>query len=374
MTAAPPHAHLPYVGVDVGATKTAVGIGTHEGRLLAKRVVPTVLGDPDAQADLVAATIAGLRWEVPPTDGPTAIGIGICGGVERDGMVHGPIALGWPDPVDFAALVEARTGVRATIDNDVTAGAIAEHRWGAGRGIDDFMYLAIGTGIGAGLVLNGRLYRGARNLAGEIGHLSVDVDGLPCACGNRGCIEASCGGKPASDHLSARLAGPDAGASPGLQHVLRTHGMVTTRDLFAHAAVGDAFAQREVERMALHLAAAIVNVVNLLDLDRVVVGGGQVQNRVLLPAIQRALQDWRPYLAHDRDLVVPAGLGEDAGLIGALGVVVEAEELRRAAAATADATAAGGPASPADAAAASPADAGPEPAAELGPASGGRTM
>jgi glucokinase len=369
MTVATPHAHLPYVGVDVGATKTAVGIGTHEGRLLAKRVVPTVLGDPAAQADLVAATIAGLQWEVPPPDRPAAIGIGICGGVERDGMVHGPIALGWPDPVDFAALVEARTGVRATIDNDVTAGAIAEHRWGAGRGIDDFMYLAIGTGIGAGLVLNGRLYRGARNLAGEIGHLSVDVDGLPCACGNRGCIEASCGGKPASDHLSARLAGPDAGASPGLQHVLRTHGMVTTRDLFAHAAVGDAFAQREVERMALHLAAAIVNVINLLDLERVVVGGGQVQNRVLLPAIQRALEGWRPYLARGRDLVAPAGLGEDAGLIGALGVVVEAEEERRAAEATGIAGAAVGAGG-----AGRPATPDAEPPADPGAASGGRTM
>jgi glucokinase len=320
-----------FVGVDVGATKTAVAIGDASGRLLAKRVVPTVLRDPESEADLVAATIAGLREETG--DGPggdLVVGIGICGGVDRDEMVHGPIALGWPGPVDFGALVAARTGALTAIDNDVTAGAVAEQRWGAGRGIDDFMYLAIGTGIGAGLVLNGQLYRGARNLAGEIGHLSVDVHGRPCACGNRGCIEASCGGKPASDYLTERLSGPDAGASAGLQHVLRTHGTVTTRDLFAYAAAGDAYAAREVDRMALHLAAAIVNVVNLLDLARVVVGGGQVQNRVLLPAIQRALQAWPPYLDRGPGLVVPAGLGEDAGVLGALGVGLAAEERLRA--------------------------------------------
>jgi predicted NBD/HSP70 family sugar kinase len=310
-----------FVGVDVGATKTAVAIGDEAGRLLAKRVVPTLLHDPEAEADLVAATIAGLRQEAGgAAGGDLVVGIGICGGVDRSAMVHGPDALGWDEPVDFGGLVAARTGALTAIDNDVTAGAIAEGRWGAGRGIDDFMYLAIGTGIGAGLVLNGRLYRGARNLAGEIGHMSVDVDGLACSCGSRGCIEASCGGKPASDRLTARLSGPDAAASPGLQHVLRTHGTVTTRDLFAYAAAGDAYAIREVDRMALHLAAAIVNVVNLLDLERVVVGGGQVQNRVLLPAIERALRARPPYLDRGPDLLVPAGLGEDTGVLGALGV------------------------------------------------------
>jgi predicted NBD/HSP70 family sugar kinase len=319
-----------FVGVDVGATKTAVAIGDETGRLLAKRVVPTVHRDPEAEADLVTATIAALREEAGGVaGGDLVIGIGICGGVDRDAMVHGPAALGWSGPVAFGELVAARTGALTAIENDVNAGAVAEGRWGAGRGIDDFMYLAIGTGIGAGLVLDGRLYRGARNLAGEIGHLSVDVHGLPCACGSRGCIEASCGGKPASDHLTARLNGPDAGASPGLQNVLRTHGTVTTRDLFAHATAGDAYAAREVDRMALHLAAAIVNVVNLLDLERVVVGGGQVQNRVLLPAIQRALAARPPYLARGRDLVVPAGLGEDADVLGALGVGLEAERRRR---------------------------------------------
>lgn len=316
-----------FVGVDVGATKTAVAIGNAGGHLCARRVVATVLRDPERLADLVAATIADLRGDAG-TEPIAGVGIGICGGVDRDGLVHGPIALGWSGRVDFARLVAERVGVTAAIDNDVNAGAVAEHRWGAGRGCDDFVYLALGTGIGAGLILRGELYRGARHLAGEIGHLSVDVDGVTCACGNRGCIEASCGGKAAAERLGERLRHDD-GVATSLRAVLTEQGHVTTRDLFDHARDGDGFARAEVARMGRHLAAAIVDVVNLLDVERVVVGGGQVQNGVLLPAVHRALGDIRPYLDRGPDLVVPAGLGEDAGVAGALGIAIEAHERRR---------------------------------------------
>jgi len=321
-----PNSEPIFVGVDVGATKTAVAIGTAGGHLRGRRVVATVLRDPERLADLVASTINDLRRDAG-TAPITCVGIGICGGVDRDGLVHGPIALGWSGRVDFARLVAERVGVTAVIDNDVNAGAVAEHRWGAGRGCDDFMYLALGTGIGAGLVLRGELYRGARHLAGEIGHLSVDVDGVTCACGNRGCIEASCGGKAAAERLTARLLA-DEGLATSLRSVLAERGNVTTRDLFDHAKGGDAFARDEVARMGRHLAAAIVGVVNLLDVARVVVGGGQAQNGVLLPAIENALHAIRPYLDRGPDLVVPAGLGDDAGVAGAVGLAIEAFERR----------------------------------------------
>lgn len=319
----PPNRATTYVGVDVGATKTAVAVGTAGGRLAGKRVLPTLLGDPHGLADAVAATIEELHEDLG-TSATSPVGIGICGGVDREGLVHGPIALRWPGRVDFAGLVAERTGAPTNIDNDVNAGAVGEHWWGAGRGVDDFMYLALGTGIGAGLVLGGSLYRGSRNLAGEIGHLSVDIGGVPCACGNRGCIEASCGGKGVAELLTEQLH-HDAGTATTLRGTLRASGLVTTRDLFEHAAAGDAFAQREVDRIALHLAAAIVGVVNLLDLSRVVVGGGMVQNGVLLPAIRHALTTTRPYLNRDPDLLVAAGLGEDAGVTGALAIAVEAD-------------------------------------------------
>jgi glucokinase len=311
-----------FVGVDVGATKTAVAIGDATGRLRRRRRTPTVLRDPGALADLVSATILDLHREVG-SDVTSPVGIGICGGVDRMGLVRGPIALGWVGRVDFAALVADRVGAPVTIDNDVTAGAAGEREWGAGRGIDDFIYLALGTGIGAGLVLAGAVYRGAHGLAGEIGHFSVDVAGVRCRCGNRGCIEASCGGKAIGELVTARLSREPA-LETSLRQVLIDGAEVTARDLFAHAASGDAFADAEVERVAAHLAAAIVNVVNLLDLTRVVVGGGLVQNDVLLPAIRRALQTTRPSLGRDPDLVVPAGLGEHAGVTGALALAIDA--------------------------------------------------
>ncbi|MFO7545787.1 MAG: ROK family protein [Trueperaceae bacterium] len=311
-----------YVGVDVGATKTAIALGSADGTMQAKVTIPTLPGAPDALADAIAVVIADLRAK--QATGPVLhIGIGICGGVDRDGMVHGPTPLAWPKRVDFATLVSERTGIPAAIDNDVNAGARGEHLWGAGRGIDDFLFLALGTGIGAGLVLGGKLYRGARNFAGEIGHLSVDVDGVPCTCGNRGCIEASCGGKAVGDLTSQRLQ-HDATTPSSLRHVLLERGSLTARDVMDHAEAGDAFALAEVRRVARHLAAAIVGVVNLLDVRRVIVGGGMVQNRVLFPAIQDALLTTRPYLAHEPNLVVPAGLGEDAGVTGALAIAVEA--------------------------------------------------
>jgi glucokinase len=322
-----------YVGVDIGATKTAVAIGSADGTLLRQRVAPTVLGEPERLADAVADAMRELAAEDGPGEAPgTPIGIGICGGVDRAGLVFGPIALGWRGRIDFAGLIAERTGAPTYVENDVNAGALAEHRWGAGRGADDFMYLSIGTGIGAGLVLRGSLYRGANHLAGELGHMSVDVNGALCACGNRGCVEASCGGKPGGQHLVDRLVGADSAIPTTLRAVLERRGFLTTRDVFEQARDGDAFAEREVERMALHLTAAIVNVVNLLDVERVVVGGGQIENGQLLPAIERRLRSWRPYLERTSELVVPAALGPDAGVVGAIAVAMAAHTPDRTAA------------------------------------------
>lgn len=311
-----------YVGVDVGATKTAIAVGASDGRLVGKRVLPTLLGDPVGLADRVATTIQELHVDLG-TSTSSPVGIGICGGVDGNGLVHGPLALGWQGRVDFAGQVAERSGVRVSIDNDVNAGAVGEHRFGAGRGVDDFVYLALGTGIGAGLFLRGDLYRGSRSLAGEAGHLSVDFDGPRCACGNRGCIEASCGGKGVATLLTERLRRGTAVTT--LREVLDAKGAITSHDLFTHAAAGDAFALSEVEQIALRLATAIVGIVNLLDVSRVVVGGGMVQNGVLLPAIERALNSTRPYLDRRPDLVVPAALGEDAGVVGAIALALEAD-------------------------------------------------
>lgn len=323
MTTPAPVAHEPraYVGVDVGATKTAFAVGDEHGRLRRQRAVPTPLGDPTRLIHVVAGEVEALWREHGVATTP--IGVGICGGVGLDGFVSGPLALGWSERVDVAGELARRTGSSVYLDNDVNAGAMAEHRWGAGRDVDDFVYLAIGTGIGAGLVLRGELYRGVRSLAGEVGHVSVDVHGDVCACGNRGCIEASCGGRPAAEHLTARLRGPEAATFTSLHDVLAARRMLTTRDLFEHAAKGDAFAQSEVDRMAGLLAAAIVNVVNLLDVARVVVGGGQVQNDVLLPAVTRRLRTWRPYLDRCDDWVVRSALGDDAGVAGAVAIALE---------------------------------------------------
>lgn len=310
-----------YVGVDVGATKTAVVLGSDAGSIIASSTLPTPLGDPGLLVDTVGSEIARLTHEAGLPAPLRGMGVGICAGVSPDRTVHGLLALGWPRSVDLASDLEARTGLPVAIDNDANAGALGEHLWGAGRGFDDFMYLALGTGIGAGLVLQGKVYRGAFGFAGEIGHLSVDVNGVTCSCGNRGCIEASSSGKGLGSAVTSKLL-EDPDIATSLREPLEGRGALTSRDVFDHALLGDAYAQSCTDDFANRLAAAITNVVNLLDLPRLVVGGGLADHEVVLPAITAALTRTRPFLRPPEGLVVGAGLGSNAAVMGALALTV----------------------------------------------------
>jgi len=316
-----------YVGVDVGATKTAVALGTKYGEVRASTTFPTPLGDPVTLVDSVLEAAHGLEHAgMPP---PRAFGVGICAGVDTAGRVHGLDALGWGTEVELGGLIAARTGCPVLVDNDANAGALAEQLWGAGRAVDDFVYLALGTGVGAGLVLGGELHRGARGFAGEIGHVTVDLGGPQCACGNRGCLEATCGGKALAAAITKRLV-DDPWVSTSLREPLAAHGAVSARDLFAHAAAGDGFAGEEVAGFAQRVAAAIVNVANLLDVPLFVVGGGLGLNPIVVPAIQRELRSTRPFLDPDGLRVVPAVLGGDAAVLGALVLATRAARGSRA--------------------------------------------
>lgn len=318
-----------FIGLDVGATKIAVALGRDDGTLVATRTVPTPGGDPAALLDQLEMLVRDLADVRPRAPGELpAVGIGICGGVGYDGTVSAPIGLRWPEPVPVARLLAERLGTRVHIDNDVNAGAVGEHLWGAGQGHDDFAYLAIGTGIGAGLVLRGELYRGAHAWAGEIGHMSVDVNGLPCPCGNRGCIEATAGGRYLARWVTHELVSDDAPASE-LRTLARDAGTVTSRDVFAAAGRGDGYARRVLETVAHHMAAVVVNIVNLLDVSRIVLGGGMVQDgSPLVAAVEARMREWAPFLDRGPDLLRPAALREHAGAIGAVGVALTAERSR----------------------------------------------
>lgn len=319
-----------FIGLDVGATKIAAALGRDDGTLLASERIATVREDPGALVDQLEGLSRRLGQGHASASGrlPT-VGIGICGGVGRDGVVSAPIALGWPEPVDVARLLAARLATDVHIDNDVNAGALGEHAWGAGSGHDDFVYISVGTGIGAGLVLNGRLYRGSHAWAGEIGHMSVDVTGIHCPCGNRGCIETTAGGKLLARWVNEDLAASDGVPTSELHQVVREGGQVTAREIFAAALRDDEYARDVLDTVAHHLTAVIVNIVNLLDVSRVVLGGGMIgAGSPLFPAVEARIRTWKPFLDRGPDLLQPAALRENAGVVGALAVALTAERVR----------------------------------------------
>ncbi|MCS6861853.1 MAG: ROK family protein, partial [Abditibacteriales bacterium] len=202
------------------------------------------------------------------------------------------------------------------VDNDCNAGALGEWRFGAGRGVDDLIYINIGTGIGGGVIAGGRLVRGVCNGAGEIGHAVIDPHGPVCTCGKRGCLEALCSGPYIA--LRAREQVKAFGAPTSLTATC------TSEEVFAAALNGDALAQQIVQESAHYLAHAIGNAVSLLNPQMVILGGGvsEVGDVLLRPVRERVLHYCLPL--YNRHLqIVPAQLGYDAGVRGAVALAIE---------------------------------------------------
>jgi glucokinase len=308
------------LGIDIGATKIAAGLGRADGTILHRRVIATTRLDPDRLLDDVSALVAELRRTRPGE--PVTIGVGICGLVQPGtGNVARSIALGWPRPVPLGDVLAARTGCRVVVDNDVNAGAVGEQTSGAGAGVDDFVYVSVGTGVGAGIVIGGRLHRGASGAAGEVGHMVIDLRGPTCPCGNRGCLEVLASGKAVGQTATADVA---AGAqSPALSMIAAGGEPITARDVFAAAADGDAYALDVVRHTGEFLAIAVANLVNLFDPGRVVLGGGLTHTgHLLLDAVRLGLERWTACVGDATKIVVPAKLGADTGLAGAMAVAL----------------------------------------------------
>jgi predicted NBD/HSP70 family sugar kinase len=253
-TAAPPVT----VGVDVGGSKIAVVVADAADRIVGRELRPSVVGrQASAVADIADAVAAGLRDADVGHGAVGAIGVGVPGRVDPDrGTVDLAVNLGWHD-LDLGPALTERMGIQVFVENDVRAAALGLLRRGVLGGTRDFAYLAIGTGISAGIVLDGRLHRGARGLAGEIGHLEVQRGGPACVCGQRGCLEA-------------------VAAGPAIARAATERGIpvTTAAELFALARTGDRQASELADDVGRWIAWAVQLLVLSLDLDRVVLGGG----------------------------------------------------------------------------------------------------
>ncbi len=275
------------------------------------RKIPTPRGT-EAVLTAMAALVASLTL---PEGAP--VGVGIPGLVDRDDTFRfGP---NLPDVLDVAIGRElgARVGRAVVADNDATCAAVAEFRCGAGRDHDDGLLLTIGTGIGGGIVIDGRIRHGAHGFAGEPGHMLIDPSGPRCPCGRRGCWE-----RFASGSGLGRL-GRDAAIAGGLAAAVDLAGgdteAVRGEHVVAAARAGDAEAGAVLDDFAWWLAAGIANLIDIFDPSVIVLGGGVMESAdLLLHRIVAALPDQVLAHAHRPDVpIVAAQLGERAGAVGA---------------------------------------------------------
>jgi glucokinase len=307
------------IGLDVGGTKTAALRISPAGEPLARSVVPTHAEDPEA-------SMAAAERAVADVLGPAVrgIGVGAAGLIDtRSGTILTSPNFVWRQ-VPLGPRLAERFGLPVTVDNDATVAAWGEARLGASRGFDDSLFVGVGTGIGGGIVIDGRIVRGAHGFAGEIGHVIVDPSGPACGCGNRGCWEQVASGQ-AIERAAARAIAEDPGST--LATLADGDPQRGTGEVVVEAARdGDPIAVAILTEIGRRLGEGIAGFVNVLDPQIVVVGGGvaaagdvllEPARRACLAAIEGA--DVRPEVP-----IVPAALGSDAGAIGAGLLAIEA--------------------------------------------------
>jgi glucokinase len=302
------------LGLDVGGTKVLGVVLDDSGRVLAEHRQPTVR---DAKG-LLAGMVAVARTLLDAAGGVTAVGVGLPGLVDRNGTLR--FAPNLPGVVELpvAPRLAAALGLPVRADNDATCAAWAEHQLGAAVGTDTALLVTLGTGIGGGLVVDGLLVRGANGFAGEVGHMVVDDDGIPCPCGRSGCWERYASGS-ALDRQARELV-----AAGGGRRLVELAGgdpeRVTGVHVTAAAAEGDADAGALLDRFADWFALGLANLIHAFDPSRCVVGGGLVAaGDVVLGPIRTSLSEAHLVAPEHRPPVevVPALLGPHAGAIGA---------------------------------------------------------
>ncbi len=306
------------IGIDVGATAIKGGIVSPSGEVLGQEAVPTV---PSEGVDRVMGRVVGLirRFEVSATargEAAASIGIGLPGLVNhQDGIVvTSPNMDGWRN-VPVARLVEEQVGRRPVVGNDADDAAWAECVCGAGRGAANMVLLTLGTGIGSGLILDGKLWRGGLDHGGEVGHTIVKPNGRLCNCGQSGCLETY-----ASAFSTARRATEliEAGEASSLRAHMDRGEKITSRRVVEAIAEGDALARRVWKETCQALAVACINLQRTLGPERIVFSGGMsAAGAVLISGVERALDALAAGRFGSPPEVRTAELGNDAGFIGA---------------------------------------------------------
>ena len=305
------------VGVDVGGTNVKIALVTDEGKIVYSNTVPTraEMGYEYTISNIKQA-IYDLMKETKTTNNDIgAIGFGFPGQIDcENGVVRLlPNIPGWVN-VPIAQMMQDEFNIPTRVDNDVRCAALGELKFGAGKGCQNLVCITVGTGIGSGLIINGKLVRGASNAAGEIGHIKLTIkDGPRCGCGDTGCLEAYASGPSIVAMAENYILG---GKSTKFRELANPD--ISPYIVAEAAKQGDNVALRIFKIMGEYIGIGLSSVVNLLNPEKIIIGGGVADaGDILLQPIKDTIKNRAMKISADAVEVVPAQLGNTAGVIGA---------------------------------------------------------
>ncbi|NPA91812.1 MAG: ROK family protein [Chloroflexi bacterium] len=310
------------VGVDLGGTQIRAGLVRPNGEVL--RRVSTATRSEEG-IDAVVDRIEALIRQVLPSPPSRVRGIGVAAPGALDpyrGVIRfAPNLVGWVD-VPLGHMLEERLGLPVILGNDANVAALAEHRYGAGQGVRDMIYITVSTGIGGGIIVDGRLLVGHKGYAGEIGHQTVEDGGPRCKCGNVGCLEALASGTAIAREARVAIA---AGESTRLRALCDGDIWRVDARMVAQAArEGDAVALRILQRAGHYLGVGIVNLIHLFNPRRIILGGSVMKAGDLITGPMWEVIETRAWSVSREEFdIVPAALGDNVGILGAAALVFE---------------------------------------------------
>jgi glucokinase len=308
------------VGVDLGGTNIKIGIVSDKGKLVKSISIKTEAdcGPKNVIANIIKGVETILAKNKLKIQG---IGIGCPGVVSiKKGIVeNAPNLPGWKN-VKLGPIIKEKFGYKVHLENDANAAAIGELMFGAGKKFDSFVMVTLGTGVGGGIVFNKKIFRGEFGAAGEIGHISIDVNGPKCNCGSTGCIEAYAGNSYLKEQIRSELKDyPDSKVWKLIENDLSK---VSPRIIQAASEKKDAYAKFVIERMGKQLGAALASLSNLLDISTFIIGGGVAGfGKPLLDSARKTISERVLLSLRSRVLVIPAKLQNEAGIKGASSLV-----------------------------------------------------
>ena len=306
------------IGIDVGGTNVKIALVDDSGKIIYSNSVPTraEMGYEYTVNNIKQAIYDLMKETKLTAKDIEGIGFGFPGQVDyKSGIVRlAPNIPGWVE-VPIAKMIEDEFHIPTRVDNDVRCAALGELKYGAGKGCENLICITVGTGIGSGLIVNGKLVRGASNAAGEIGHIKLQIhDGPICGCGDTGCMEAFASG-PAIVAMAEEYI---LGGKSTKYREMANGGDITPFIVAEAAKAGDPVAKRIFARIGEYIGIGMASVVNLLNPEKIITGGGVADaGDILLEPLKETLKKRAMKIAGETVEVVPAQLGNTAGVIGA---------------------------------------------------------